>query len=54
MFGDLADDAGFVERLEETLTGLHTQGVRATLAAHVDAAGPVPALTETVEESQPA
>ncbi len=38
VFGDLADHPGFVERLGDVLTQLDRDGVRATLAAALDAA----------------
>jgi mannitol 2-dehydrogenase len=43
LFGDLVDDEAFVGRLAEALRQLEDDGVRATLAGHLAAAGPVPA-----------
>ena len=41
LFGDLADDEAFVDRLEQVLQQLHADGVRSTLAAHLAAERPV-------------
>ncbi|HEY0508721.1 MAG TPA: mannitol dehydrogenase family protein [Blastococcus sp.] len=49
LFGDLGDDDAFVGRLEQALTQLHTDGVRATLAAHL-AATPAHSVPAPAEE----
>ncbi|MCW2684143.1 MAG: Fructuronate reductase [Blastococcus sp.] len=49
LFGDLVDDDAFVGRLEQALVQLHTDGVRATLAAHLAAAPPL-SVPGSVEE----
>jgi mannitol 2-dehydrogenase len=57
VFGDLVDDEGFVVRLQTALEQLRDDGVRATLAAHLAAAGPGPALPDVddaAEQSLPA
>ncbi|MFQ1000961.1 mannitol dehydrogenase family protein [Modestobacter sp. SSW1-42] len=53
LFGDLADDEGFVARLQSALEQLTRDGVRATLATHV-ATEPTPAACTDTAEQLPA
>lgn len=55
VFGALADDQDFAERLERLLVRFEERGVRATVAESVELSGPVPQPVDALgERSQPA